>query len=66
MILTINGERREFDDGVTLADLVAATLPTDRGVAVAVDGEVAPRGTWSGLALRDGQAIELLTAVQGG
>jgi sulfur carrier protein len=66
MILTINGERREFDDGATLADLVAATLATDRGVAVAVDGEVAPRGTWAGLALRDGQAIELLTAVQGG
>jgi sulfur carrier protein len=66
MFVTINGERREFDDGVTLADLVAATLPTNRGVAVAVDGEVAPRGTWSGLALRDGQAIELLTAVQGG
>jgi sulfur carrier protein len=66
MILTINGERREFADGATLADLVAATLSTDRGVAVAVDGEVAPRGTWAGLALRDGQAIELLTAVQGG
>jgi len=66
MILTINGERREFDDGVTLADLVAATVSTHRGVAVAVDGEVAPRGTWAGLALRDGQAIELLTAVQGG
>jgi sulfur carrier protein len=66
MILTINGEPREFDDGATLADLVAATLATDRGVAVAVDGEVAPRATWADLALRDGQAIELLTAVQGG
>jgi sulfur carrier protein len=66
MFLTINGERREFADGVTLAGLVAATLPTDRGVAVAVDGEVAPRGTWADVALRDGQTIELLTAVQGG
>ncbi len=66
MILTINGERREFADGATLADLIATTLSTDRGVAVAVDGEVAPRGTWAGLALCDGQAIELLTAVQGG
>lgn len=66
MILTINGEKREFADGATLADLVAASSPTDRGVAVAVDGEVAPRGTWAGRALRDGQAIELLTAVQGG
>ena len=66
MYVTINGERREVADGVTLADLVAATLPSARGVAVAVDGEVAPRGTWPVVALREGQAIELLTAVQGG
>jgi sulfur carrier protein len=66
MYVTINGERREVADGVTLADLVAATLPSARGVAVAVDGEVAPRGTWPVVALHDGQAIELLTAVQGG
>ncbi len=66
MHVTINGERHEITDGATLADLVAAHLPSDKGVAAAVDGEVAPRGTWSGVALRDGQAVELLTAVQGG
>jgi len=64
--VTINGDRHEFADGVTLADLVAAHLPSDRGVAAAVDGEVAPRTTWATVVLRDGQAVELLTAVQGG
>jgi len=66
MHVTINGERHEVDDGATLADLVTEHLPSARGVAAAVDGEVAPRGTWAGVALREGQAIELLTAVQGG
>jgi sulfur carrier protein len=66
MILTVNGERAELDDGTTLADLVSARLNTDRGVAAAVDGSVAPKRTWPDVVLRDGQAVELLTAVQGG
>ncbi|HEY7175461.1 MAG TPA: sulfur carrier protein ThiS, partial [Micromonosporaceae bacterium] len=63
MHVTINGEPHEIADDATLADLVAARLRSDKGVAAAVDGEVAPRGSWTSVALRDGQAIELLTAV---
>ncbi len=37
-----------------------------RGVAVALDGEVVPRGAVGGAALRDGQEIEVVQAVQGG
>jgi sulfur carrier protein len=66
MHVIINGERHEVAEGATLADVVAAHLPSDRGVAAAVDGEVAPRATWPAVALSDGQAVELLTAVQGG
>jgi sulfur carrier protein len=66
MNVTINGEAQELADGVTLAQLVADRLPSDRGVAAAVDGEVAPKTSWTGVILRDGQAVELLTAVQGG
>lgn len=66
MNLTINGETEQLDDGLTLAQLVAGRLRTDKGVAAAVDGAVAPRSTWSETVLRDGQAVELLTAVQGG
>jgi sulfur carrier protein len=66
MNVTINGEPEVLIDGATLAELVAVKLRSDKGVAAAVDGEVAPRGTWSGVVLRDGQTVELLTAVQGG
>jgi sulfur carrier protein len=35
-------------------------------VAVALDGEVVPRGAWAGTALRSGPRVEVLHAVQGG
>jgi sulfur carrier protein len=66
MNLTINGETEQHDDGLTLAALVSRRMRTDKGVAAAVDGAVAPRSSWPELVLRDGQAVELLTAVQGG
>jgi sulfur carrier protein len=33
---------------------------------VAVDGEVVPKSTWPDRGLADGQAVEILKAVQGG
>ncbi|GAA5197650.1 sulfur carrier protein ThiS [Rugosimonospora acidiphila] len=66
MTLTINGERVDLPDGSTLAELVTSWAPAVRGVAAAVDGAVVPRGTWTQVALCEGQQVELLTAVQGG
>jgi sulfur carrier protein len=66
--LVLNGERRELPDGATLPDAIAASgAPADRrGLAVAVDGEVVPRGEWDATTLQDGAAVEVLQAVQGG
>jgi sulfur carrier protein len=66
MNITVNGEAQELADGLSLAQLVAERLRSDRGVAAAVDGEVTPKSAWPDVILRDGQAVELLTAVQGG
>jgi sulfur carrier protein len=66
MNITVNGEALALADGATLAELVAQRLPSNRGVAAAVDGTVAPRTVWADFVLRDGQAVELLTATQGG
>ncbi len=66
MKLIVNGQPEDWPDGVTLAELVATRMSSDRGVAAAVDGAVAPRSSWPAVVLTDGQAIELLTAVQGG
>lgn len=65
MELTVNGERRTVPEGMTVADLVRATCEDDRGVAVAVDGEVVSRSRWT-CTLADGSVIELVTATNGG
>jgi sulfur carrier protein len=66
--LTVNGEPRELPDGATVeaAVDVSGAHESHRGVAVAVDGEVVPRGSWSAVRLRDGQRVEVVQAVQGG
>jgi sulfur carrier protein len=58
----VNGEEREVPQGTTLAELVQPA----RGVAVAVDGEVVPRSDWAETRVAEGQALEVLRAVQGG
>jgi len=47
------------------AVLASLELP-HRGVAVAVDAEVVPRGEWETFAVADGARVEVLIAVQGG
>ena len=68
MIIELNGERAELPDGASVAEAVAAAGADGqrRGVAVAVEGEVVPRGEWESTGLRDGQAVEVVRAIQGG
>ena len=62
----LNGERQELGDHASVAEAVAAAGAPARGVAVAVDGQVVPRGAWERTPLADGQKVEVLQAVQGG
>jgi sulfur carrier protein len=66
--VTLNGEPHELGERASVADAVARSgaEPGGRGVAVAVDGEVVPRGEWDRRELQDGQRVEVLQAVQGG
>jgi sulfur carrier protein len=64
--LNVNGEARIVPDPVSLADLVSTLTVRTTGIAVAVNGDVVPRTLWTGRSLADGDAIEILTAVQGG
>ena len=65
-MIIVNGEPRDVAPGTTLAGLLAQLGAPDRGVAVAVDAEVVPRGEWERFTVRDGARVEVLTAVQGG
>jgi sulfur carrier protein len=66
MIVTVNGEPRELPEGTTVAALLEALAARPRGIAVAVDGEVLPRGEWPARSLPDGARVEVVAAIQGG
>jgi sulfur carrier protein len=68
MIVLLNGRETRLDDGATVQSAVdALRLPAaGRGVAVAVDTEVVPRGQWPEHSLRDGARVEVVRAIQGG
>ena len=66
MTVVVNGEPRELQDGATVADVVRTLTDVERGVAVALDGEVVPRSEWETTTLADGRHVEVLRAVQGG
>lgn len=68
MNVMLNGKPVELRAGAKVAAAVEASgIARDaRGVAVAVAGEVVPRGEWETRSLREGQSVEVVHAVQGG
>lgn len=68
MKVWVNGSARAYDDEAPpcLADVVAGLSAAPRGIAVAVNADVVPRGAWPSTRLGDGDRVEVLTAVQGG
>ena len=64
--VTVNGQPREVAADINVGQVVAAVTELATGVAAAVNGEVVPRRSWDGTRLRDGDRVEVVTAVQGG
>jgi thiazole synthase len=68
MRIELNGKLSELPAEATLADAVRESGVADdgRGVAVALDSEVVPRGEWDSTPLSEGCTVEVLAAIQGG
>lgn len=68
MRVELNGRAVELPAAATVRDaLAAAGVNGDaRGVAVAVGGEVVRRDEWPTRELAEGDAVEVVRAVQGG
>jgi sulfur carrier protein len=66
MTVVVNGQHHELPDDATLTDAIARLTTAVRGVAVALNGSVVPRGQWHSTALANADQVEILTAVQGG
>jgi sulfur carrier protein len=66
MRVTVNGAAVELADGVSVAELVHSHAGDQRRVAVALGGEVVPRGQWAQTRLAEGDCVEVLAPVAGG
>lgn len=68
MIVELNGREVELDAGATVADAARAAGidPRRRGIAIALEGEVVPRGELATLRLEPGQRVEVVEAIGGG
>lgn len=66
MIVTINGEEREFVSVANVSDLVAQLgIKSDR-VAVELNRELIPRERWTSTQLKNGDKLEIVHFVGGG
>ena len=66
MTLHINGDARDFPEGLTLAALVEHLGMKGDRVAIELNREIAPRGGWNSIALHDGDRLEIVHFVGGG
>jgi sulfur carrier protein len=64
-VIRVNGEDHSFV-AESVEELLHRLAIEPRGIAVAVDGAIVRRSEWSGTAIVDGSAIEIVTAVAGG
>jgi thiazole synthase len=64
--ITVNAEPRSFPDPLTVAELLRALGRDPRKLAVEVNRAVVPRADHDRAALRDGDAVEIVTLVGGG
>jgi thiamine biosynthesis protein ThiS len=66
MQLHINGEQRDFPDGLTVATLVAQLGMKPDRVAVELNLEIVPRAQWETTQLKTGDKLEVVHFVGGG
>ena len=64
--LTVNGEPRQFDPPLRVAELVDRLGLTGKRIAVELNGEIVPKSQYDDTPLADGDRLEIVVAVGGG
>ena len=64
----VNGTERTLPEGVSVRQLLEAMGidPSESGIAVACNLRIVRRADWSDTLITDGDALEVVTATQGG
>ena len=66
MKITVNGETKEFEKGLSLQDIMQKLGIAEKVMAAAVNMEVVKKQEWQKFSPREGDKIELLHFVGGG
>ncbi len=66
MRVTVNGEEKRFEEGVTLQQIMQKLGIVEKVMAAAVNMEVVKKERWATFSPREGDRIELLHFVGGG
>jgi thiamine biosynthesis protein ThiS len=66
VLITLNGERFELDQPVSIVDLLARLDIDPRRVAIEHNLSILKRHTFSDVILRDGDTVEIVNFVGGG
>lgn len=66
MLLTVNGEEREFDRSMTVSQLLGELGIDARKVALERNLEIVPRSAYEGTELSDGDRLEVVHFIGGG
>lgn len=66
MNITLNGENRLIDAGLTVMGLIEQLGYQGKRIAVERNGEIVPRSAHANTQLADGDALEIVVAVGGG
>jgi sulfur carrier protein len=64
--IVLNGQKKLIEKSLTIAELVAETSNSDKGVAIACNGQVIRKLEWDSHHIVSGDVIEVISAVQGG
>ena len=66
MIITLNGEKREFDSPITVAELLSLLNLKSQLVLVERNLEIVPRDAMNRMQVVEGDTVEILRLVGGG
>ena len=64
--VTINGEKRLFEPGLTIADLLEKLQMNSLAIAVEINQQIQPRDTHHRTRIESGDVLEIVTLVGGG
>ena len=64
--VVVNNKEVEISDQATINALISEMNMPDKGIAIAINNEVIPKGNWSEFKLEKEMRITLIKATQGG